>query len=85
MSDRRQREDPLDTWVPKTKLGRMVQEGQISSIYEVFEEGYRIKEVPVTWVEDTDTRVDIIKTAREDIGGLLRLRFRPLPKTMKLE
>ncbi len=47
--------------------------------------GYRIKEVPVTWVEDTDTRVDIIKTVREDMGGLMRLRFRPLPNTRKLE
>ena len=42
--------------------------------------GYKIKEVPVTWVEDTDTRVDIIKTVREDLGGLMRLRFRPIPK-----
>jgi len=47
--------------------------------------GYRIKEVPVSWVEDTDTRVDILKTVREDLGGLMRLRFRPLPKTRKLE
>ena len=47
--------------------------------------GYKIKEVPVTWVEDPDTRVDIIKTVREDLGGLMRLRFRPLPKTKKLE
>lgn len=42
--------------------------------------GYKIKEVPVTWVEDTDTRVDIIKTVREDLGGLMRLRFRAIPK-----
>lgn len=41
--------------------------------------GFRIKEVPVAWVEDPDTRVHIIKTVREDIGGLLRLRFRPIP------
>ena len=47
--------------------------------------GYKIKEVPVTWVEDTDTRVDIMKTVREDLGGLMRLRFRPIPKTKKLE
>jgi glycosyltransferase involved in cell wall biosynthesis len=47
--------------------------------------GYKIKEVPVTWVEDPDTRVDIIKTVREDLGGLMRLRFRPIPKTKKLE
>lgn len=41
--------------------------------------GYRIKELPVRWVEDPDTRVDIVKTALEDMRGLLRLRFTPLP------
>lgn len=45
--------------------------------------GYKIKEVPVTWVEDTDTRVHIMKTVREDLGGLMRLRFRPIPKPKK--
>ena len=39
--------------------------------------GYRIKDVPVEWVEDKDTRVRIAKTAWEDIKGLLRVRFRP--------
>ena len=39
--------------------------------------GYRIKEVPVEWVEDADTRVHVMKTAFEDIKGLLRLRFCP--------
>ena len=37
--------------------------------------GYGIKEIPVEWVEDQDSRVDIIKTAAEDIKGLLRVRF----------
>jgi glycosyltransferase involved in cell wall biosynthesis len=37
--------------------------------------GYRIKEIPVEWVEDTDSRVDIVKTVTEDIKGLLRVRF----------
>ncbi|MEX0750110.1 MAG: glycosyltransferase family 2 protein, partial [Dehalococcoidia bacterium] len=40
--------------------------------------GYRLKEVPVKWVEDPDTRVkfpdDIIKM----VSGLVRLRFRDL-------
>lgn len=39
--------------------------------------GYRVKEIPVTWTDDPDTRVDIIKTAVEDIKGLLRVRFHP--------
>lgn len=42
--------------------------------------GYRIKEIPVRWIDDPDSRVRIVKTATEDIKGLLRLRFRPLPK-----
>ncbi len=33
-----------------------------------------IHEVPVTWVEDPDSRVDIIATAREDLRGVMRLR-----------
>jgi glycosyltransferase involved in cell wall biosynthesis len=43
--------------------------------------GYGIKEVPVHWKDDPDTRVEIISTAWEDVKGLLRLRFkgRPVP------
>ena len=37
--------------------------------------GYRIKEIPVKWTDDPDSRVKIINTAWEDIKGLLRLRF----------
>jgi glycosyltransferase involved in cell wall biosynthesis len=43
--------------------------------------GYGIKEVPVHWEDDPDTRVKIVSTAWEDVKGLLRLRFkgRPVP------
>lgn len=43
----RRRENPLDNWVPKTQLGKQVYEGQVSSIYEIFEEGFKIKEVQI--------------------------------------
>jgi glycosyltransferase involved in cell wall biosynthesis len=33
-----------------------------------------IHEVPVRWVEDRDSRVQIIATAREDLRGVIRLR-----------
>ncbi len=36
--------------------------------------GYRIFDVPVKWIEDLDTRVKIVKTAVDDIKGLLRVR-----------
>lgn len=38
--------------------------------------GYTIRELPVRWVEDSDTKVKILKTAAEDIRGLVRMRFR---------
>ena len=41
--------------------------------------GYRSKEVPVHWVDDPDTRVNIASTAWEDVKGLLRLRFKGRP------
>lgn len=37
--------------------------------------GYRVYDVPVEWVEDTDTRVKIASTVTEDLRGLLRLRI----------
>lgn len=41
--------------------------------------GFRIAEVPVEWIEDLDSRVNIAQTATEDIRGLLRVRFQPVP------
>lgn len=36
--------------------------------------GYKIKELPVRWIEDTDSRVKIIRTAWLDIKGVFRMR-----------
>ncbi len=35
--------------------------------------GLRIHEVPVDWVDDTDSRVDVVRTAQDDLKGVLRL------------
>ena len=37
--------------------------------------GFSIREIPVRWTDDPDTRVRIIRTAWEDVKGLLRLKF----------
>ncbi len=37
-------------------------------------QGYRIKDLPVIWIEDDDSRVKIVQTAWDDIKGILRLR-----------
>ena len=41
--------------------------------------GLRIKEIPVRWQDDPDSRVRIVATAWGDIKGLLRLRFGGVP------
>ncbi|MEP6572347.1 MAG: dolichyl-phosphate beta-glucosyltransferase [Gemmatimonadota bacterium] len=38
-------------------------------------QGYRVKDVPVLWIEDDDSRVKIVKTAWDDIKGVFRLRW----------
>ena len=45
--------------------------------------GYRIKDVPVHWVDDPDTRVKVAGTAYEDVKGLMRLRLGGIPKPRK--
>ena len=37
-------------------------------------QGYRIKDIPVRWIEDDDTRVKIFQTGWEDIKGVFRVR-----------
>jgi glycosyltransferase involved in cell wall biosynthesis len=38
--------------------------------------GLRIAEIPIVWVEDPDSKVDIVRTALDDLRGMARLRFR---------
>ena len=77
---RRPREDPLEKWVPKTNLGRMVFEGQISSIYEIFEEGYKIKEVEIIDVLLPDLRDEVIdiNLVQKQTDAGERSRFRAI-------
>ena len=44
--------------------------------------GMRIHEIPVDWTDDPDSRVDIAKTAMEDLRGILRMRFGSLAVTL---
>jgi putative flippase GtrA len=46
--------------------------------------GLRIHEVPVDWVDDPDSRVDIRRTAQDDVRGIARLAWALLRGTMPL-
>lgn len=44
------------------------------------ENGFRLREVPVRWEEDPDTRVRIVRTAIEDLRGIWRLKRGGVPR-----
>ncbi|MEU0572682.1 bifunctional glycosyltransferase family 2/GtrA family protein [Nonomuraea sp. NPDC005983] len=46
--------------------------------------GLRIHEVPVDWVDDPDSRVDIVQTALDDLRGLARVARRTVSGAARL-
>lgn len=61
MRDRaRDRDDKFETWVPRTKLGKMVLEGKISSIEELFMEGLKIRESEIVNILLPDLQEEVI-------------------------
>jgi glycosyltransferase involved in cell wall biosynthesis len=46
--------------------------------------GLRIYEVPVDWIDDPDSRVDIVDTAVKDLKGVWRLARRPPARHVQL-
>ncbi len=42
-------------------------------LYIGYKEGYKVKEVPVRWIEDRDSRVKILRTAWLDMKGVFRM------------
>ena len=56
----RDSKEKLDSWMPRTKLGRMILEGQISSIEELFMEGLKIREPEIVDVLLPDLQEEVI-------------------------
>ena len=76
----------IDTLIPRIEDNVWFFDSELLIIGEKC--GYRIFDVPVKWIEDLDTRVKIVKTAVDDIKGLIRVRrgfwsgaYRDLRKT----
>jgi len=79
MSRQYDREGPsLEDWVPRTQLGRMVKEGQITSLQDIFREGYKIREVEVIDFLVQDLKDEVIDIAlvqkQTDAGENSRFR-----------
>ncbi len=64
MSRERSREERpkvnLEAWVPKTRLGKMIQEGKITSIEEVFMSGIKISEPQIVDALIPDLQEEVI-------------------------
>jgi glycosyltransferase involved in cell wall biosynthesis len=63
-----------DELLPHVKSSRWFFDTELLVLAE--NAGYRIKDLPVRWVEDPDSRVQIHKAIAEDLLGVLELRRR---------
>jgi len=56
----RYRKEAAETWTPRTKLGKMIQDGHISSMEEVFAEGIKIREPEIVNALLPDLQEEVI-------------------------
>ena len=73
-------DEKVEGWMPRTRLGRMIFEGQISSMEEVFMEGLKIREPEIVDVLLPDLQEEVINIGlvqkQTDAGE--RSRFRAI-------
>jgi len=71
-------DEKAEGWMPRTRLGKMILEGQISSIEEVFMEGLRIREPEIVDVLLPDLQEEVINIGlvqkQTDAGEKSRFR-----------
>ena len=71
-------DEKVEGWMPRTRLGKMILEGQISSIEEVFMEGLRIREPEIVDVLLPDLQEEVINIGlvqkQTDAGEKSRFR-----------
>lgn len=53
-------EERVEAWVPRTRLGKMVRDGHITSIEEIFAEGLKIREPEIVDVLLPDLQEEVI-------------------------
>ena len=71
-------EPPSEDWEPKTVLGRMVKEGKVSSIYDIFQYGLVIKEPEIVkfLVPNLEYEVIEIRLVQKQTDSGERSKFR---------
>src|SRR5205807_1804066 len=56
----RRQEEREEVWVPKTKLGKMVAEGKVTSLGEIFRTGQRVREAEIIKKLLPDLRNEVV-------------------------
>jgi len=59
-AEERRTSERLEGWTPRTRLGKMIQEGRISSMEEIFAEGQKIRESEIVDVLLPDLQEEVI-------------------------
>lgn len=70
------REERQEPWVPKTKLGKMVAEGKITSLEEIFQLGHKVREPEIVKTLLPDLKSEVVGVGivqkQTDAGELTR-------------
>jgi small subunit ribosomal protein S5 len=76
MERSRYAEESVSEWVPKTRLGTLVSTGKVTSMDEIFENGWRIKESEIVRTLLPDVRSEVVSAGivqkQTDAGELTR-------------
>lgn len=77
-----QKEFNMDTWKPRTEIGRMVKKGEITDIDEILDKGIRIMESQIVdaLIPDLEHDFMLIGQAKGKFGGGARRLFRQTQK-----
>lgn len=78
--DRRDSSEGLEQWVPKTRIGKMIQEGRITSIEEIFMGGMQLKEPQIvdTLLPDLQEEVININLVQKQTDAGEKSRFKAI-------
>jgi small subunit ribosomal protein S5 len=79
-SGRRRESKPSEPWVPRTRLGKMIQEGRITSIEEVFMAGIQMKEPQIvdSLIPDLQEEVININLVQKQTDAGEKSRFKAI-------
>lgn len=78
--DQRGSRERVEAWIPRTRLGKMIQEGRITSVEEIFMEGMKIRESEIvdTLLPDLQEEVININLVQKQTDAGEKSRFKAI-------